>query len=236
MKANYAYIVDHIPYETPFQRRPDIFMAATTITIHNTGNPTSTARNERVWLTNPTNTRQASYNTVIDSKEVIEVIPLDEVGWHAGDGGKATSGNRTSIGVEICERDVAVGEYAQTLTNAIDYVSRLLLQRGWDVDRLRRHYDWSRKNCPRLMNLDGKWTGWKEFKNRVAERLLQLKGESDVLELSNYQWNKLKQNVEQLLKEKVITDKAWVEKVEKRTLTNSELNWLNNEVLMRLRK
>lgn len=237
MKPNYTYKKNHIPISTPFNRRPDIKMIPQSITIHNTGNPTSTARNERSWLTdNPSNKRTASYHIVIDSIEAIECLPLNEVGWHAGDGSKEGSGNRTSIGIEICERDVKLGEYAQTLTNAVDLVAKMLLERNWGIDRLRRHYDWDRKNCPRLMNIDGKWTGWKVFLERVQSRLDELKGRVDKLELSNYQWNKLKENVELLLKDKVITSNEWVDKVEKRTLTNSELNWLNNEVLMRLRK
>jgi N-acetylmuramoyl-L-alanine amidase len=166
-KANYTYRQAHIPKGTVCNRRPGLALAATSITIHNTGNPTSTAANERAWLTNTSNTRTASYHIVVDAKEAIEVLPLNEVAWHAGDGSGASSGNRTSIGIEICERDTTLGEYAQALTNAVDLVAKLLHERGWGVDRLRRHYDWSRKNCPHLMNIDGKWAGWYQFVQRV---------------------------------------------------------------------
>lgn len=154
-----------------FNRRPGLFMEPTTITIHNTGNPNSTAANERAWLTNPSNNRTASYHIAVDAREAIEALPLNEVAWHAGDGSKPTSGNRTSIGIEICERDASLGEYAQALSNAVDLVARLLHERDWGVDRLRRHYDWSGKNCPRLMNIDNKWTDWYQFVKRVAEAL-----------------------------------------------------------------
>lgn len=170
-KASYVYRQDHIPKNTPCNRRPALNLEADTITIHNNGNPTSTAANERAWLTNPTNNRVASYQIAIDAIEAVEVLPLNEVGWHAGDGSGAKSGNRTSIGIEICERDVKLGEYAQTLNNAVHLVARLLHDRGWGVDRLRRHYDWSRKNCPRIMNDDGKWTGWYQFVQRVQVAL-----------------------------------------------------------------
>lgn len=170
-KASYTYRIDHIPRTTANNRRPGLPLAATTITIHNTGNPSSTAGNERAWLTNPTNTRTASYHIVVDAREAVEVLPLNEVAWHAGDGSGAKSGNRTSIGIEICERDMTLGEYAQTLTNAVDLVAKMLHERGWGVDRLRRHYDWSGKNCPRLMNSDSKWTGWYQFVQRVAAAL-----------------------------------------------------------------
>ncbi|WP_315974005.1 hypothetical protein [Paenibacillus melissococcoides] len=51
-------------------------MNATTITIHNTGNSGSSAKNERGWLTNPDNDRTASYHIVVDEHEAIECIPL----------------------------------------------------------------------------------------------------------------------------------------------------------------
>lgn len=160
------YRKDHIPKGTAYNRRPALAMTPTTITIHNTGNPSSSAANERAWLTNPSNNRTASYHIVIDDKEAIECLPLDESAWHAGDGSGAKSGNRTSIGVEICESN-----YEQSLANAVKLVSQMLKERGWGVDRLRRHWDWSGKVCPRLMYDAGKWTGWIEFKNRVAAEL-----------------------------------------------------------------
>ncbi|MCY9532994.1 N-acetylmuramoyl-L-alanine amidase [Paenibacillus alvei] len=162
---SYQYVIDHIPRNTPRDRRPGNAMSATTITIHNTDNPTSTARNERGWLTNPSNSRTASYHIAIDEREAIEVLPLNENAWHAGDGNG--DGNRKSIGIEICES----GNYAKTLENAADLVAKMLKERGWGTDRLRRHYDWSRKICPSKMYDGGKWTGWFAFKAEVEKRL-----------------------------------------------------------------
>lgn len=142
-------------------------MAATSITIHNTSNPSSTAANERGWLTNPANARTASFHIVVDEREAIECIQLNESAWHAGDGSGMLSGNRTSIGIELCES----GDYAKTLRNAAKLVAKLLLERGWGVDRLKRHYDWSGKICPRLMYDNGSWTGWQLFKQQVADSM-----------------------------------------------------------------
>lgn len=164
------YRKDHIPRSTTNSRRSGISMNPKTITIHNTGNANSSAANERAWLTNPTNVRQASYHIVVDEKEAVECIPLNENAWHAGDGSGATSGNRTSISLEICES----GDYAQTLENATELVAKMLEERGWGVDRLRRHFDWSGKICPRLMYDDGKWTGWSLFKAAVNVKLGQI--------------------------------------------------------------
>ncbi|MEK4157584.1 N-acetylmuramoyl-L-alanine amidase [Paenibacillus sp. FSL R10-2779] len=161
------YRKDHIARSTACNRRPGYVMNATTITIHNTGNVASSAANERAWLTNPTNARQASFHIVVDEREAIECLPLTENAWHSGDGSAVKSGNRTSIGVEICES----GNYAKTLDNAAALVASMLKERGWGVDRLRRHYDWSGKVCPRLMYDGGKWTGWTAFKALVETKL-----------------------------------------------------------------
>ncbi|WP_308424259.1 stalk domain-containing protein, partial [Paenibacillus albidus] len=83
------------------------------------------------------------------------------------DGSGAKSGNRTSIGVEICES----GDYTKTLDNAAGLVASMLKERGWGIDRLRRHFDWSGKICPRLMYDGGKWTGWTAFKAAVVVKL-----------------------------------------------------------------
>ncbi|MFD0959787.1 phosphodiester glycosidase family protein [Paenibacillus chungangensis] len=161
------YRVNHIPRNTPYNRRPGHRLEATTITIHNTGNAASTARNELNWLTNPRNKATASYHLVVDERETIECIPLHETAWHAGDGNREGSGNRTSIAIELCES----GNYEHTLIRASRLVADLLRERGWGVDRLRRHYDWSGKICPRLMYASGSWSHWDKFKQQVAANL-----------------------------------------------------------------
>src|SRR5690554_1259780 len=152
------YIVNHISRSTPHNRRPGISMTPQYLTIHSTGNPNSSAKNERAWLTNPQNDRTASYHIVVDEKEAIEVLPLKEVAWHAGDGNG--QGNRASIGIEICES----GNRQKTLENAVQLVAKMLKERGWGVDRLRRHYDWSGKICPRIFYDGGTWSSWEKFK------------------------------------------------------------------------
>ncbi|WP_246096165.1 peptidoglycan recognition protein family protein [Paenibacillus sinopodophylli] len=225
-----SYIEDHIPKTTPFNRRPALPMTATTITIHNTGNPSSSAKNERTWLTNQTNNRQASFHIVVDEHGAIECLPLNENAWHSGDGNGSTSGNRTSIGIEICES----GDYAKTLENAAQLVANMLNQRGWGVDRLRRHYDWNGKVCPRLMHSGGTWEGWVTFKAMVAAKLQPPKEEvEDKLVLTNNQWEQLGAAVQSLLDKGVINDKTWVDKIKSKKLTLSEISFLNTIVLSR---
>ncbi|WP_442601714.1 peptidoglycan recognition protein family protein [Paenibacillus sp. KN14-4R] len=213
------YIVNHLPLRTSNNRRPCITMMPQFITIHNTGNPTSTAKNERSWLTNPTNNRTASYHIVVDEHEAIECLPLDEVGWHAGDGNG--DGNMRSIGIEICES----GNYKKSLDNAAELVVKLLSERSWGVDRLRRHYDWSGKICPRLMYDGGNWTGWKRFIAKV-ENNLQKEGRPLQLE-HDWQWKQLGDALDGLYRAGEINDYNWAEKAYTRKLTQSELAWLN---------
>ncbi len=157
--------IQHIPKDTPNNRRPGIAMEPEYLTIHSTANPDSTAQNERDWLINPSNTRTASWHLAVDDKEIIEAIPLDEVAWHAGDGKNGT-GNRKSISIEICESN----DRKKTILNAVKLSAQILHERNWGVERLKRHYDWSGKHCPRIL-ADKNWSGWGNYKLMVSQEL-----------------------------------------------------------------
>jgi len=51
--------------------------------------------------------------------------------------------------------------------------------------------------------------------------------EDDKLELSTYQWTTLRTQVKALLDTKTISDTSWLTKIDKKTLTTSELAWLS---------
>lgn len=156
----YEYIVSHIPLNAT--RRPGKKITPKYLTIHSTGNANSTAQNERAWLINPNNTRQASWHICIDDKEAIEAIPLDEMAYHAG----TNEGNSQSISIEICES----ADRKKTLENAAQLAAKILKEHGWGIDRLKRHYDWSGKVCPRILSANN-WAGWEEFKRMIGQNL-----------------------------------------------------------------
>ena len=158
------YKIDHIPISKT--KRPGTKITPTTITIHSTGNQNSTAKNERGWLINPSNGNSASWHICVDQQEAIEAIPLDEVAYHSG----TKDGNYSSISIEICES----GDRAKTLQNAAELTAILLYERGWGIDRLKRHYDWSGKICPRIFSANN-WEGWNGFKIQVQRELDRLK-------------------------------------------------------------
>ncbi|MCP4118446.1 MAG: N-acetylmuramoyl-L-alanine amidase [Desulfobacteraceae bacterium] len=164
------YSKKHIPSNTPHNRRPGHLMSPIYLTIHSTGNLNSTAENERNWLTNRDNERTASYHLVVDQQEIIECIPLNESAWHAGDGTNGT-GNRKTIGLEICES----GDRTKTLKNAIILAGKILRDRNWESSKLKRHTDWRSKNCPRIL-IDNNYRGkphqtWEWFKKEVRKLL-----------------------------------------------------------------
>lgn len=150
-KNGVKYTIDYIPRNTR-QRRPGNVRQPKTLTIHSTANPTSTARNERAWLTNPANTAPyTGWHIVVDDREAIEAIPLNEKAFHAGDG--SGPGNSFSIGLEICES----GDRAKTIENAAHVAAAILKEQGLAVADLRQHYDWSKKNCPRILRTGNLW-------------------------------------------------------------------------------
>ena len=146
----------------------------TTLTIHSTDNPSSTAQNERDWLTNPDNHRAASWHICVDEKQAVMAIPLNERALHAGN----KQGNDTSISLEICES----GNREKTLQNAAEVIAQLLRERGWGVDKLRQHHDWSGKNCPRILRDTGRWD-W--FVEQVKQKLEQ-KGDPEQMKTYKY--------------------------------------------------
>lgn len=117
--------------------------ANSSITIHGTGNPKSTAQNERDWLDNPSNNRSACWHYVVDESMIIQAVPDEEEAWHCGE----QAGNRTSISIEICES----GDRRKTLENAAEFVAMKLKYFGWGIEQIMMHNDWTGKNCPRIL-------------------------------------------------------------------------------------
>lgn len=113
------------------------------LTIHSTGNPLSTAKNEADNVTKNNLDKKVSFHFVVDAISIYQTLPTNEMGWHAGDG--MGNGNRESIGIEICES----GDRLNALKNAIILVQNLLKEFG-DLEIVQHNY-WSGKNCPRIL-------------------------------------------------------------------------------------
>ena len=136
------------------------------ITIHNTSN-SATAQAEISYMKN--NNNQTSFHVCVDEKYVIQAIPFNRNAWHAGDGARGI-GNRKSIGIEIARSTGNLTLFKQAEQNCAKYVATLLKQYGWGIDRVKRHKDWSGKNCPhKTMEL-----GWQRFLNMIQVELNKL--------------------------------------------------------------
>ena len=136
------------------------------ICIHNTSNDAS-AENEVKYMIN--NNNSTSYHVAVDEKHVIQAIPFSRNAFHAGDGANGV-GNRQYIGIEICRSTGDLATFKKCEENCAKYVAHLLKQYGWTIKNVKRHYDFSGKNCPHMtMQL-----GWQRFLDMVQKELDKL--------------------------------------------------------------
>ena len=140
------------------------------ICIHNTSNNAS-AENEVKYMIN--NNNQTSYHVSVDEVHVIQAIPFSRNAWHAGDGAYGT-GNRKYIGIEICHSTGDLATFKKCEENCAKYVAHLLKQYGWTIENVKRHKDFSGKNCPhKTMEL-----GWERFLGMIQAELDKLNGKA----------------------------------------------------------
>lgn len=147
---------------TKYKRiRPRISMTPKFITIHETAN-TSKGANAAAHanlLYSGNQSRQASWHFTVDDRSIYQHLPTNEIGFHAGDG-KGT-GNRQSIGIEICvNRD---GDFTKAKSNAAWLVRHLMDKHHISISNVVQHHRWSGKNCPANLRK----SGWSSFINQV---------------------------------------------------------------------
>ena len=136
------------------------------VVVHNTANDAS-AQNEVKYMIS--NNNQVSFHFAVDDKEVVQGLPTDRNAWHAGDGGSGR-GNRYGIAVEICYSKSGGARFENAEKNAAKFIAQLLKERGWGVDKVKKHQDFSNKYCPHR-TLD---KGWASFVNMIKDYLNEL--------------------------------------------------------------
>ena len=100
----------------------------------------------------------------VDSESVYQTLSHEDGAWAVGDGkGKYGITNRNSINIEICVNPES--DYYKAVDKAEQLAASLLKQYDWGVDHLKRHYDASRKHCPRRIQDEGLWP---EFKRKAT--------------------------------------------------------------------
>lgn len=154
------YITKRIVSKSKKNVRPGYYMNPEYITIHETENRDEGADAEAhaTYLENGAGGAEKSWHFTVDSKSIYQHLPTNENGWHAGDGGSGT-GNRKSIGIEICEN--ADGDFDKAVKNAVWLIQKLMDEHNIPVSRIVPHKKWSGKNCPN--NLLRQWDGFIDY-------------------------------------------------------------------------
>lgn len=165
VKLNYR--VDHV-IKNQYSRSGDPLLRLQAIVVHYTANPHANAADHQRFFDGADggNYRYAGAHIFVDKDEAIEVIPLNEVGYHANERKagpllatlKATapyyrSGNANllTIGIEMCiEKDGSFHPDTIERTRlVIKDLQRKFPQLADTKNRVVRHYDVTGKNCPK---------------------------------------------------------------------------------------
>ena len=139
-------------------------MTPTRLVIHNTANDAS-AMSEISYMLG--NNKEVSFHFAVDDYRVVQGIETNRNAWHAGDGhGK---GNMQGIAIEICYSKSGGDRFIKAEQNAAKFIAQLLKERGWGVDKVTKHQDYSGKYCPhRTLDM-----GWERFLNIIRAELGQ---------------------------------------------------------------
>lgn len=159
-------IVKNLVSQSKYSIKCPYSMTPEFIVVHNTANDAS-AQNEVKYMIS--NNNQVSFHFAVDDKEVVQGLPLDRNAWACGDGANG-KGNRKGIQVEICYSKNGGIRFENAEKNAAKFIAQLLKERGWGVDKVKKHQDFSNKYCPHR-TLD---KGWASFVNMVKDYVNEL--------------------------------------------------------------
>ena len=168
---NRQYMVTECCYNT----KPNVQY----IVIHYTGNSKDTAISNARYFYNNQSSVQGSAHFFVDSGSVVYAsVSEQKSAWHVGDGRGAfgiTNGN--SLGIEMATSGAYMVSSA-TENVAAQLAADLLKKYGLGINSLKRHYDASRKDCPRGWNNASPYASqaggerrWLNFKAKVQKYL-----------------------------------------------------------------
>ncbi len=156
-------IIKNLVDETMYKIKCPNKMTATRIVVHETANDAS-ALNEISYMLR--SDKETSFHFAVDDKQIVQGIPLDRNAWHAGDGnGK---GNREGISIEICYSKSGGERWHKAIDNAAKFIAEMLKERGWSIDKVTKHQDYSGKSCPHRIISD---LGWNNFIELISGHL-----------------------------------------------------------------
>lgn len=137
------------------------------IVIHETGNRGVGADADAHYIYwNKDEEAERSTHFVVDENKIVQLLPLDAMGWHVGDNkGHSDIKNINSIGIEICVNED--GDYESARQRTIRLVKYLMRTLNIDDEHVVRHFDASGKLCPETMLKYPEL--WDDFKLRIKE-------------------------------------------------------------------
>lgn len=147
------------PIKSPYAMDPEFYV------VHNTANDAS-ASSEIAYMTR--NDNKVSFHYAVDDREVVQGIPENRNTWNAGDGGSG-AGNRKGIAIEICYSKSGGPRFDKAEQLAAKFIAQGLMDKGWGVDKVKKHQDFSGKYCPHR-TLD---KGWNRFLNMIKAEMGQ---------------------------------------------------------------
>ena len=168
-------LVDSSKYgiKCPYEMTPEFYV------VHNTANDAS-ARNEIAYMRR--NDSNTSFHYAIDHKEIVQGIPEDRNAFHAGDGGNG-DGNRKGISIEICYSKTGGSRFIEAEKKTAEFIAQGLIKRGWGIDRVKKHQDFSGKYCPhRTLDL-----GWLRFLAMIQKEIDKATKKEEVISVLEWQ-------------------------------------------------
>lgn len=139
------------------------------IVIHYTGNYNAGADAEAHYKYLQRATRYGSAHYYVDDRQIIQTIGDSGVAWSVGDNqghGRYLNGctNANSISIEMCVN--ADADQKKTYKNVLELTKNLMCKFKVPVERVCRHYDVSRKDCPHNFRANN-WAQWWQFKEEI---------------------------------------------------------------------
>lgn len=152
-------------------------MDAEFIVVHNTANDAS-AKNEINYMIG--NKNKVSFHYAVDHEEIVQGIPENRNAWHAGDGANG-QGNRKGIAIEICYSRSGGDRFIQAEKLASEFIAMKLKEKGWGIDKVKKHQDFTNKNCPhRTLEM-----GWDRFLDMIKAYLEVPQTTKSITDLAN---------------------------------------------------
>lgn len=148
-------IIDIVPASIRNVRSNIRYTAQDRILWHETGNTAAGANalSERNYLHSGAGGRYVGYNFAVDDRRIIQLIPMNEVTWHAG----VASWNQRSWGVENCVGSNLDRDKARQ--NVAHLMGAICAAKGWDVaTAVLQHNVTYGKNCPAIIRGSGLWS------------------------------------------------------------------------------